>query len=814
MRGQGEYIATVVLTMVIILIASLAINWARYIENIGRSQVIDIMKSKEKLVVIWPYEGDRNKVLVINQWDGNSRIQGFLIFYGQRLFIKILNNSYRNLDLSIGHSMVIDLKYFELNDNFNDIIDRICVITVFQNLFCNEYMYINNIPSNIKLKISSSPLQIYVSSHDVITSMYAYGEILIYGEVYEYYNRERPFGRIIYQLKPFLPDIPTAMVYTQGNATIYYAGSSKRNLTVVANYISGFPQIVSAYLDGESYNPINVTTLSDYHVLVVDGVPFRLFDGYTGTVVYRADIYYAYVSSYNVLYRVYALTYPVKLEPLDQTVFVRIFVTGLRSPVLFTNYTMRSDGTLAIGTIYAGPNATYGLNIPLARSILYIPIVRNQASPPTTSQTLTVVGLWRNFYERYVTPTTATIYYYPGQMSITYTYATIPSEETSGTVYFSLTPVGKGVWANVTGLKYMNVVGNLVATRYTTNPRYIALHPIQWVFTDWNGRVVGDVLFRFTTVAVVDPTYVTGHIIDYIGYIPDLYKGSAVVFRYPTTMSTITTSAYRPVVTLIGTYTTATVRTFNRAGVTYAFLTNVPLNANVVFIAPSLFVNTRHHWYSLVFVEGGLFWLDYEYILVLSYLDIYRTATLAKCPLRVTAVPMCPATQVPYFVDAIGFDFDIVVVGVPAPAYVGKIDVYFMYYGEDLIKTITYKITRWIYNYNLKTWTSTVISPKTTTVQVGQMNFIGRPSEPYEYWIIEFSSGGITRYGYIKNFDQPPQKIETTVIGTSTITYTIPVYPPQYLGVSSSSLGYIIAMISILILAIYKTWRKLPSKPK
>ncbi len=815
MKGQGEYIAAVVLTMIIILIAMLAINWARYIEDIGRIQVINIVKNKERLIVIWPYEDNRSKALIVNQWDGNSEIKGILVIYKQQLLIKILNSSaYNNTDLSITNIRIVDLKNLGLSDNELTDIDRICIITAFSNIFCNEYIPMKTVlPEAIGFKIGSSPLHVYVSSYDVVAPIMSHGfvEINSYGG--------QPSVR--YFIRPFLPRVPIALVYTNGSE-VFYANSGRRNLTIIVSYSSGVPSLVSTYLDGSSYSPLSSYVIGT--LLIVDGVPFRVLPRYSGVAIYRADIYYAYISSNQTLYRVYSLSYPVRLSPWNLSTLIEITRSSISSggietcnipsiimnfptyclsgsrdfvnmtPIILANYTMLNDGSLKLAqlltpmadtwritpqfkNIYPDGYPGYKLlkdlssrNIVMSRDILYIPIIR--ALPPS-GNTYMVTAIMRDIVANTMNMTT-----------------------------IFLKPVGNGVWGNVTEIEYVRVVGDLATVRRSGIS--MSIDPLQWIFIDWNNIVSKTLIFRFSSTVMINPDRIAGFVIDNMGYITTTnYIGGGMIYRTPLAYITWRTTIFTTHV-----YTVMTTNPWSR-------------------------VSGNQDWLSVFFADGGIMWIDHEYIR-----DLYPGSTkyLIKYPLTLTwqtqsplwtpptiATSSIPTSILPPLEDVIG------ILAIPTSG--GEPwaqDIYLAYFqGKDTWVTVSYSIDKWILDG--QSWSSLQGSSGIIVIGWGGRYKIGSMSyDNYYWWIIRYSvNGGPMQQVAIGNFKTPP-KILTTITATITsttgiLTTTITIVStstsyipppgwerPIYYSIYNQDILYIaICMLMILFMVIIKLWEKI-----
>ncbi len=819
MRGQGEYIAAVVLTMIIVSIAILATNWARYIEDMGRMQVVNIVKSKERLTIIWPYEDDRNKILIVNQWDGNSEIKGFLIVYKQQLFVKIINTSfYNNMDLSITSIKIMDLRDLGLNSSELMDISRVCIITSFSNIFCNEYIPMKTVlPEGISFVVPSSPIRIYISSYDVIAPIISHGFVTISG-----YLTNQP--NVVYFVRPFLPKIPVALVYSD-NKGYYYADAGRKNFTVIIQYNNGSPSLVSAYLDNNPYIPQQFYSIGT--LLIIDGIPFRVLQGYTGIAIYQAHIYYAYVISNKTLYRVYSLSYPTKLNPMDLNIFIAMVrssiststtiisgiqnvipnfpigvITGSRdfvnmTPVILGNYTMLSDGSLKLTTlltpmadtwkvsstfrsIYPDGPPWYKLlkdvsskNIVMSRNILYMPIVKTASA--TTNRIYNVVAIWRDVFDN-----------------------------TFGDMVIQLIPIGQGVWGNVVELNYTRIVGDLAQIRLTANGN-IRFNPIQWIFIDWMNQIIKNFVSRYTLYTVMlNPDRITGYIVDALGHYATttVYTCGGIIYRTPLAYTTARTTIFTPPL--------------------YIVMTTNPASR----------VINNQDWISIFFADGGIMWIDHEYIddrypvytkylykypYMLAWQTPYLPPTLSAITSISISVPPPPPPE-----DIIG------ILAVPTSG--GEPwaqDIYLAYYqGRSTFVNISYSIEKWVFNG--QSWSPLTESFKTINIGWGERYKIGSmPNDNYYWWVIKYSvNGGSIQQVAIGNFRTPPKilitttTITTTVIGIYTITITITststsyIPPPGwerpiYFNIYYQDIPYITCMFIVLFIAIMKIWKRL-----
>jgi len=817
MRGQGEYIATVVLVMIIMLIASLAINWARYIENTGKIQVANLMRNKEKLVVIWPYENDRDRILVVNQWDGASEIEGVLIFANQTLFRTIESN---NTYLSVGGIKILSLRDLGFNiDNLSDI-KRICLVTIYSNIFCNEYIPMKTIiPQNIELEVVSSPLKVYVSSTVIVSPIAVTG--FITG------SSDRPLIDVV---SPYLPSIPVALVLSDGFG-VYSASAGKKNFTVVVNYSNGNPNVVSAYLDGENYTWSNTGIVSDYF-LVVDGVPFRILSGYNGTAIYRADIYYAYVSSNKSVARVYSLSYPIKLDPLDSQTFIKVMkealipanrVEGgqaykmvLGSPVVLANYSL-SGGSLKLQTILAPRSAKFFANykgcyqfyidasdidlsrqdIYLTREILTVPVI--QAQPSNTTKGVTIYGIWRDLVKNDL-----------------------------GTRNFTLIPLGQGVYGNVIELEYLRIVpvikysyvtmtthnyGFLTTTTLATitsvdtnplddvrlNPSQyrFEVDPLQWIIYDNNNHVAKVITFRFIAPAMPDPDRIAGYIFDYAGQMPQTYTALGVMWR-----DTFTTA--RTTVCTQNIYTVLP----QASAISVTYTTNGPIRAP---------------WASMLFINGmGLVWLDYE-----GYCVSERTGcvvVLYKYPYNMTRI--CPTTTtttttrtitttIPTTTTELDYDFILAQRALTEDEPWGAVVIYIVI-GPSLgiyrVELIAKKLELMTVNGTL-TWVTVTTISTTTYVDAYSSHTLGyMEAGKYQIWdVVAIFNGNITRPGSVKNFRDYPTTQTIYVTNMYPLSVVIQMstpiqHPYTYLGFQHSD--EYLAFVTLIVLAMIfrKIW--------
>jgi len=827
MRGQGEYIAAVVLTMIIILIVSLAINWARYIENIGKIQVVNLIRSKEKLVVIWPYENDRNRILVVNQWDGASKIEGVLIFtkQNQTLFRTIESN---NKYLSVGDIKILSLRDLELDiDNPSDI-ERICLVTIYSNIFCNEFIPVKTIMlQNIEFEVVSSPLEVYVSNTDIVSPMAVTGVIDISGwHITRIFDTDNP--HLFDVVSPYLPRVPVALVLSDGFG-VYSADAGKKNFTVVVNYNNGNITDVSAYLDGKSYTWSNISIVSS-HFLVVDGVPFRILSGYNGTAIYRADIYYAYVSSNRSVARVYSLSYPVKLNPLDARTFQNVIREGwtgnyrvvLGSPVVLANYSLSLDGSLKLQAILAPKSSKFfrnlyridaldidlsGQNIYLARNILSVPVI--QAQPPGAGNEVTIYGVWRDIVRndlgiRSFTPMPLGQGVYGDVIELEYLrIVPVMKYETIVTTTAQVIPTV----IDVTFYSYTTITETRTITTRTitdTNPlddvrlnpyQYrLEVNPLQWIIYDNNNYIAKVITFRFIAPVIPDPDRIAGYILDYVGQMPQTYTALGVMWR--------------------DTFTTA--RTAVCTQNIYTVLPQAPY-----VIEPSM---TKVPWISMFFINGvGLVWFDYE-----SYYHSGGTecdVVLYKYPFTInylcspTTITQVTATiAIPIATTIVQPNYEFIFAQIPLSAdEPWEAVVVYMIRGPPPANVVL--IAR---KLELRTvggrpmWVTLTTISTTTYVAPYQFNVIGSmEAGKYQIWdAVAIINGNITRPGSVKNFKNytATQTIYASNVYTSSIVTQMPTplhRPYTYLSFQYSDEYLAFVTLIVLAMAFRKTWYKI-----
>jgi len=762
MRGQGEYIAAVILTMIIVFIAILATNWARYIENVGRMQVVNIVKNKERLTIIWPYEDDKSKALIVNQWDGNSEIKGILVLYNQNPFLKIINiSSYNNTYLSIADLKILDLRDIGFNSSMLNNIDRICIITAYSNIFCNEYIPVKTIiPENINFNIFSSPLKVYVSSYDIASPMLSKGWLRT-AKFGLYCNRGDPAwfggGDAGYSLSPYLPKVPVALVYSNGTG-VYYADADKKNFTAVIQYDSyGNPSLVSAYLNGDSYTPQKVFRSGGLYI--VDGIPFRVIDNYrNGVITYRADVYYAYVSSNKTVYRVYIVSYPVKMDPFDVNALSYLVRNNynniiMMSPILFVNYTLYTpvNGSLKLYRLVDPTNYDNYIdlssnNILLSKDILTIPIITANQS---TVSTKTYTAIWRD---------------------------TVRND--MGITSFMLYPLGQGVWGNIVELDYVRIVAVYVywVGWYTTTTIYngdailseradpgstsFYVDPLQWIIMDDTQKVISSFTFRFALPIVLDPDRISGYVVNNMGYNLNSVSLYGAWIRFPIHSWGMWYAAYVSGVTK--TFTTSL----------FTMTTALPNNARQL---PPTDSYTSDVWVSILHVDGGLIWLDYEYIddsLCYTYIK-----WLYKYPLHIVWQTPTTIQQPTVSGQTLSYipqqqDVYLIIGGIPkSSGEPWQQDVFFEIEGIGIPLSVTYVVNKLVWDGS--NWVYQGASTITTVVEPYVKNIVGtQQAGVYNYWIVQVAYGGVTRQAGIGNFKTPPAITQTI---TTVYTTTIPI---------------------------------------
>ena len=128
--GQGEYVTAIVILTVMLVFTHLALQWTNHIISAGRGVGEDILKLKERLVIVYPYSND--EVLIVNDWDGSSVVRGFIVLWS--------NNSYTYIPDTFAVPMGGKaLRVLPLS--FSSGIARLCVYTDYLNIFCNTTQY-------------------------------------------------------------------------------------------------------------------------------------------------------------------------------------------------------------------------------------------------------------------------------------------------------------------------------------------------------------------------------------------------------------------------------------------------------------------------------------------------------------------------------------------------------------------------------------------------------------------------------------------------------------------------------------------------
>jgi len=128
-RGQGEYVTAIVIALVTAMFSYLAIQWISYLATISRGVEEDILRFRERLTVVYPYNGNSSLVLIINEWSRSSTIKGFIVMSENSEFT-YFNDSF---SLSMGSSTVRSLPA-EVSLG----VHKLCIYTQHLNIFCND----------------------------------------------------------------------------------------------------------------------------------------------------------------------------------------------------------------------------------------------------------------------------------------------------------------------------------------------------------------------------------------------------------------------------------------------------------------------------------------------------------------------------------------------------------------------------------------------------------------------------------------------------------------------------------------------------
>jgi hypothetical protein len=91
MAGQGEYVTALVMLAIILVFSHLALQWANHIVDTSRAAGEDILKLKERLTILYPYNSSADRVLIVNDWDGSSVVHGFIVFWANGSYTYIPN---------------------------------------------------------------------------------------------------------------------------------------------------------------------------------------------------------------------------------------------------------------------------------------------------------------------------------------------------------------------------------------------------------------------------------------------------------------------------------------------------------------------------------------------------------------------------------------------------------------------------------------------------------------------------------------------------------------------------------------------------
>jgi hypothetical protein len=128
MAGQGEYVTALVMLAIILVFSHLALQWANHIVDTSRAAGEDILKLKERLIILYPYNNSADKALIVNDWDGSSVVQGFIVFWANGSYTYIPNTFAVPMG---GKALRL------LPPSLSSGISRLCVFTKHLNIFCN-----------------------------------------------------------------------------------------------------------------------------------------------------------------------------------------------------------------------------------------------------------------------------------------------------------------------------------------------------------------------------------------------------------------------------------------------------------------------------------------------------------------------------------------------------------------------------------------------------------------------------------------------------------------------------------------------------
>jgi len=131
--GQGEYVTAIVMLMIALLFTQLALQWTNYLINTGREAGEDVLRFKEKLIVVYPYNNNASQVLIVNDWDGSSIVRGYIMLKDNGTFTYIDNN----FAIPTGSKIVKTLP-----KNISSDALRLCIYTQYLNIFCNSTQYL------------------------------------------------------------------------------------------------------------------------------------------------------------------------------------------------------------------------------------------------------------------------------------------------------------------------------------------------------------------------------------------------------------------------------------------------------------------------------------------------------------------------------------------------------------------------------------------------------------------------------------------------------------------------------------------------
>ena len=128
MRGQGEYVAAVTMIAIAILFSYLALQWLSYLTSTGAEVGEGVLRLKERLAVVYPYNDSPSQVLVVSEWDGSSAVRGYILLKksGSYVYVEDL------FEVPVGGKIVKSLPV-----SIDPDVTRLCIYTENLNIFCN-----------------------------------------------------------------------------------------------------------------------------------------------------------------------------------------------------------------------------------------------------------------------------------------------------------------------------------------------------------------------------------------------------------------------------------------------------------------------------------------------------------------------------------------------------------------------------------------------------------------------------------------------------------------------------------------------------